>query len=64
MVVAAERVRREEIARRGDEIHGKSISPILRAEDAGCYAVIDVSTGELMATDCNSAHNALAHTPF
>lgn len=46
MTVSAERVGREEVARRGDEIYDKSISPFLRAEDAGRYAVIDISTGE------------------
>lgn len=46
MIVAAEKLGREEIARRGDEIYEKTISPIVRAEDAGRYAVIDVDTGE------------------
>ncbi len=46
MSVAAERLGREEVARRGDEIYEKTISPLVRTEDAGRYAVIDVETGE------------------
>lgn len=45
-MIAVERLAREEVARRGDDLYEKTILPLLRAEDAGCYAVIDVGTGE------------------
>ena len=46
MSIAAQKLEREEVARRGDEIYETRIHPTLRAEDAGRYAVIDVETGE------------------
>ena len=58
MIVAEKNMSREEIAQRGDEIYEKNIRPLVRAEDTGRYAVIDVGTGEyeidpdeLMASD-------------
>ena len=36
----------EEIARRGDEIYDRDISPRLKKEDQGKYILIDVETGD------------------
>ncbi len=40
------RYSRDEVARRGDEIYERQVSPRLRAEDEGKFALIDVETGD------------------
>lgn len=46
MITETGKLPREEVARRGDEIYETRISPNVKAEDAGCYVVIDVESGD------------------
>lgn len=65
MIAAKKSLRREDIALLGDEIYEKSISPILKAEDTGRYAVIDVGTGEyeIDADELTASDRLLARRP-
>lgn len=65
MTTAARKLDKEEIARRGDEIYEKSIRPSVRAEDTGCYAVIDINTGayEIDADEMAASDRLLARHP-
>ncbi len=40
------RLTRDEIARRGDQIYEREILPHLRSEDEGKFALIDVGSGD------------------
>ena len=69
MMINTARLSREEVAERGDEIYDTHISPIVKAEDMGCYVVIDVESGdyeidrnELAASDRLRARHPDAQT--
>jgi hypothetical protein len=40
------RYSKEEIARRGDAIYERTVSPLLQPDDQGKFVVIDIETGE------------------
>ncbi len=68
-MIAAAKLSREEVGVRADEIYETCISPIVKAEDMGCYVVIDVESGdyeidrnELAASDRLRARHPDAQT--
>ena len=65
MVTETERLPREEVARRGDEIFATHIAPSIKEEDPRWYVLIDVTTGayEIDADAITASDRLLARQP-
>jgi len=65
MIAAKKDLGREEIALIGDEIYENSIIPVVSAENAGHYVVIDVETGdyEIDADELTASDRLLERNP-
>jgi hypothetical protein len=68
-MISTDKLSREEVAARGDEIYETRIGPNVTDEDMGCYVVIDVESGdyeidrnELAASDRLRARHPDAQT--
>lgn len=65
MTTETERIPREEVARRGDEIFEACIAPSITNEEPQWYVVIDVTTGdyEIDASGLTASNRLLARHP-
>lgn len=65
MTTEAERIPREEVARRGDEIFETRIAPSITNEEPQWYVLIDVNTGdyEIDANGIAASDRLLARRP-
>ena len=65
MMTETERIPREEVARRGDEIFETCIAPRITSEEPQWYVLIDVTTGayEIDANSIAASDRLLARHP-
>lgn len=65
MAFAKRRYSKEEFARRGDAIYETDVRPLLKAEDEGKFAAIDIETGafEVAEDELEAADRLRARLP-
>jgi len=65
MTVRQPRYRKEEFARRGDEIYDRDIRPLVEAEHKGKFVAIDIETGqwEMDVSEMTACDRLLARIP-
>jgi hypothetical protein len=65
MAATKRRYRKEEFARRGDEVYATQVRPHLKASDEGKFAAIDIESGayEVDADELKAVHRLRARLP-